>query len=489
MPRDALRPQAKMPTQNQLRCDLKISNHAPSDSLLSSLSHLIARRIFLKVKTMTTNSRLRAWSAILAAMVLFPASLLAEPVTLRHAVELALKHATGISISATDEQHASANYHELRNSYIPQVTAGAGLGWSDGFPLSLEGAAPSLFNISAQSALINPALRDFIHAAQSEVAVTALRTKDQRQQVIQDTVLSYAELAKWQQRLTRLHDAVAVSEQTAKAVGQRVKEGIDSEMDGSKARLSVARLRLRLAEAAGAADVLREHLSKLTGLPVVTFEIDPNSQPALPAINTDASSGQATVSKATSENPNVEAAMEHARAQYLRLKGERKSLWPSVDFASQYANLATYNNYQKYYQPHSFQPNNVTIGVAIHFPFFNFAQHARIDEASAEALKAKTQAEAARNQVSEETLRLQRSITQMQAAHDVAELEYDIAQKNIEAVQTRMQSATANLHDLDNAQSQASERFIALQDVTFELERSQVALMRATGDLEGWALK
>lgn len=185
----------------------------------------------------------------------------------------------------------------------------------------------------------------------------------------------------------------------------------------------------------------------------------------------------------------MEAAVEHARAQYLRLKGERKSLWPSIDFASQYANLATYNNYQKYYQPHSFQPNNVTIGVALHFPFFNFAQHARIDEANAEALKAKAQVDAARNQISEETLRLQRSITQMQAAHDVAELEYDIAQKNIEAVQTRMQSASANLHDLDNAQSQASERFIALQDVTFELERSQVALMRATGDLEAWALK
>ncbi len=438
---------------------------------------------------MKTNSRLRACSIFLAALVLLPSSLLAEPVTLRHAVELALKHATGGNIAIADEQHASASYHELRNSYIPQVTAGAGLGWADGFPLSLEGAAPSLFNISAQSALINPALRDFIHAAQSEVAVTALRTKDQRQQIIQDTVLSYAELAKWEQRLTRLHDAEAASEQTVKAVAQRVKEGIDSELDGSKARLSVARLRLRLAEASGAADVLREHLSRLTGIPVASFAIDPNSQPALPAVNPDLQSEQAAVSKATSENPNVEAAVEHARAQYLRLKGERKSLWPSVDFAGQYANLATYNNYQKYYQPNSFQPNNVTIGVAIHFPFFNFAQHARIDQANAEALKAKSQAEAARNQVSEETLRLQRSITQMQAAHDVAELEYDIAQKNIDAIQTRMQSASANLHDLDNAQAQASERFIALQDVTFELERSQVALMRATGDLEAWALK
>ena len=29
---------------------------------------------------------------------------------------------------------------------------------------------------------------------------------------------------------------------------------------------------------------------------------------------------------------------------------------------------------------------------------------------------------------------------------------------------------------------------IKLQDVSFELERSQVALMRATGNLETWAL-
>jgi outer membrane protein TolC len=76
----------------------------------------------------------------------------------------------------------------------------------------------------------------------------------------------------------------------------------------------------------------------------------------------------------------------------------------------------------------------------------------------------------------------------MQAARDVAELEYEIAQKNVEATQTRVESSSANLHDLDNARTQASDRLIALQDVTFELERSQVALMRATGDLETWAL-
>ena len=430
----------------------------------------------------------RIHKLVLAVLVLPPGSLLAEPVTLHHAVELALQHATGISIAAADEQHASASYRELRNSYIPQLNAGAGIGWSDGFPLSLEGGAPSLFNVNAQSALINPALKDFIRAAQSDVVVSTLRTKDQRNQVIQETVLSYAELAKWEQRLSRLRETLAAAEQTETAVAQRVKEGIDSEIDGSKARLSVARLRLRLAEAAGSADVLRAHLSKLTGLPSASLEIEPDSVPVLPVVKQEAEAEEDSIAKAADASPVVQAAVEHARAQYLRVKGEHRSLWPSIDFAAQYANIATYNNYQKYYQPHSFQPNNATVGVALHLPFLNYAQHERVKEAESEARKATTQAQAARNQVSEETLRLQRSVTQMQAARDVAELEYEIAQKNVEATRTRMESSTANLHDLDNARSQASECLITLQNVTFELERSQVALMRATGDLETWAL-
>ena len=146
------------------------------------------------------------------------------------------------------------------------------------------------------------------------------------------------------------------------------------------------------------------------------------------------------------------------------------------------------NDYQRFYQKGTFQPNNGTVGVSIHFPFLNLSQHARVEEAESEAFKAQKQSEAARNQVSEETLRLQRSVVQMQAARDVAELEYEIAQKNAQAVQTRMDSGRANLHDLDDAGAQASERFIVLQDVTFELERSQVGLMRSTGDLEKWAL-
>jgi len=449
------------------------------------------------------SSRSRCAISILTAFILTialrPASLLAEPVPLKRVVELALSHATGAAIAAADEQHAAAGYRELRDNYIPQLSTGAGLGYSYGFPLALEGSAPALFNINTQSALINPALRNFVRAARVDSTVASLKSKDERNLIIQDAVLSYAELAKWEQRLPSLQETETATEKIQTAVAERVKEGVDTDLDGTRARLSAARVRLRVAEAQGAADVLREHLSKLTGLAAAGIQTEPDPLPDFPALPQDAS----TPVHAADTNPGVQAAVEHARAQYLRAQGEHKSLWPSVDFAAQYALLSKFNNYQNYYIPDKpcvtsigtflcptsgFQQNNATVGVSIRFPLFNAAQRMRAQAADADAAKATKQAEAARNQVSEETLRLQRSVAQMQAARDVAELEYEIAQKSLTAVQTRIDAGTATLHDLDDARSQLSERFIALQDVTFEMERSQLGLLRSTGDLEKWAL-
>jgi len=433
------------------------------------------------------------------AVLFVPSSLLAEPVSLKRVVELALTHATGAAIASADEQRAAAGYRELRNNYVPQVSTGAGLGYSYGFPLALEGSAPSLFNITTQSALLNPALRDFVRAAKVDTTVASLKTKDERNRIIQDAALSYAELAKWEQRMARLRETEAAANKMQSAVAERVKEGVDSEIDGTRARLSAARIRLRIAEAQGSADVLREHLSKLTGLPTANLQTDPESIPPAPA----AAPKEDLAKDAAASNPSVQAAVEHARAQYLRADGEHKSLWPSIDFAAQYALLSKFNNFQNYYIPskpcttslgeflcvtNTFQQNNATVGVSIRFPLFNASQRSRAQAADADALKATKQAEAARAQVSEETLRLQRSVAQMQAARDVAELEYEIAEKNLTAVQTRMDAGTATLHDLDDARSQSSERFITLQDVTFELERSQLGVLRSTGDLERWAL-
>jgi outer membrane protein TolC len=420
--------------------------------------------------------------AVLAVVLTIATLGQAEPLSLERAIRLALAHSTTSAIAKADVQHAFASYRELRNNYIPQLFLGSGVGWSYGFPLSIEGSAPALADGIVQSTVFNLTQRQFVNAAKTEWRASEIQDKDQRNAVIQDVALTYAELAKWEARLVRLQRDEAQAQQMEQAVAERLQEGVDSAVDLNKAKLIAARVRLHRAEARGNADVLRRHLSTLTGLPVSTIELEPETIPALPPAGAEEDLSE----RAIASSPTIKLAEQHSLAESMRALGEHRALYPSIDFSAQYARLSTFNNYSQYYT--HFQKDNATIGFAIKIPLFNASQRARTEAAEAEALKAKKQAEAARDQVAEETLKLQRAAEQLEAARDVAQLEYQLAQSGLEAVQTRIDAKTGTLHELADARVQAAERYLLFQDADFEYQRVRMNLLRATGDLESWAL-
>jgi outer membrane protein TolC len=433
--------------------------------------------------------RLQWWLRLIHLLILSAAALigepqaLAEPLPLQQAIKLALAHSTVSAVASADLQRTYASYREVRDNYLPQLIVGSGLGWSYGFPLSLEGSAPALVNVVAQSTVFNPAQRQFMNAAKTEWHASQLQSKDQRNAVIQDVAVSYAELAKWEARLTRLQKDETQAQQMEKAVGERLQEGVDSAVDLTKAKLTTARVRLHIAEAHGSADVLRRHLAELTGLPLSSIELVPESIPSLPPVDSEDN----LADKAVAISPAIKFAEQHARAESMQASAEHRALLPSFDFAAQYARLSTFNNYDQYYR--KFQPDNATIGVSIRFPIFNASQRARAQAADAEAVKARKQAEASRNRVGEETLKLQRAAEQLEAAREVAQLEYQVAQSAFEAAQIRVNAQTGTLHELADARVQANERYLAFQDADFEYKRVRLNLLRATGDLEKWAFQ
>ena len=414
---------------------------------------------------------------------ILPVLLAAEPVSLKRAVELAISHSAVVGTSKDDEQRAFATYLETRDQFVPQLAVGSGLGATWGFPLSLENAAPSILNVNAQSSLINPGLREFSRAAKTEWQATTIQSKDQRSQFVQETVLTYTELSKWESLIDHLRQEQADSLRIENIVDERIREGVDNPLERNQARLTTAQAHLRVTEAQGSIDVLRQRLAQLTGLSAALIITEPESIPDLPAINPQ----DDDAAKAVQISPLVQAAQAHAVAAGFRARGEHRAMWPTVDFAAQYALLSTFNNYENYFRAGSFQPNNATVGVVIRFPFFSLSQHARAQGADADLIHAKKQVQITKNQVSDEALRLQRTVDQLQAAQEVADISYQIAQSNLEAVKIRMDAGTATLHEAVDARTQAGERYDILQDANFQLERARISLLRATGELETWA--
>jgi len=429
-------------------------------------------------KQLEFRAMLQKYRVVLLLAAFVPSIANAEPVTFKRAIELAIRNSTAVNAADVDVNRLQATYQEARDQYIPQVYFGSGLAYSFGFPLG----EPSLFKVSSTSLLLNQAQREFIKAARSDVRAATLTKQEKKGQVILETALSYSELDKNEASISVLRQQENAALKFEEIEQQRIHAGVDAPIELTKAKLNTARIRLKIAELVAGADTLRLRLSQLTGLPAKEFETVSESIPRLPEVSQD----EDLAARAVNFSPAVATAKELASAKLFQARGEHKQLYPAVDLVGQYARFTKYNNYDQYYK--TFRRNNGAIGIEIRFPFLNKGQKDHSEAAYADALRARKDVDAAKEQVSTETLKLQRSVAQLSAAREVAKLEYQLAQNNTEAIQAKVDAGQATLRDQQQAQLDENDKYSTLLDATYELEKGQMQLMKQTGDLEKWAL-
>jgi len=280
--------------------------------------------ISFTARTNSVTAKLRCAVLPIAFVLLVPTLLHAadnppaEPLRFRTAIDLALQHSGVMGIAAANQLHSRKAYEEVKNHYLPQLTAGSGLGYSVGFPLTLEGSAPSVFNFTSTQSLFNLSLRQFLKAAKIDWNASSFDVQDKRAEVILDTALSYAQLVNLSGKLNTLTEARKSAEKAQFVTEQRLNEGVDSKLDLTKAQLTTARIRLRIADAQGQQDVLREHLAKLTGLTPAEIQPDPESMPQLPLISQE----DDLAARAATNSPLVKLAEQKADAAAARAKGD-----------------------------------------------------------------------------------------------------------------------------------------------------------------------
>lgn len=408
----------------------------------------------------------------------------AQKVSFHQAIELSLTRSAGMGMALADQIKARQGYLEARSAYYPQVTFGSGIAQTWGYPMSIEGSAPSVFNINSQSFLLNFAQSRFVQAARSETNAAGFVLKAQRTTTILETALTYIQLTRTEDKLRWLQKEAEDAERAETISRDRLREGLDSKIDVTRAQLTAARVRLHIAEAQGSADVLRQRLSQLTGMDARELSTDAATIPPEP----ETSQQGDYVERALQNSPLVQAAEQRAKAREQRARGEHNQLYPAVDMVGNYGLFTKYNNLSLLFPTGQFSRNNATFGVAIRFAFFNGPQRAKAAGAMADSLRAEKELQATREQVASDTLKLQRSLRQLAAARDVARLEFDLATANVEAVPSRIQTGEATIKDEQNFRIEAGERQSALIDAQIELDRVRLQLLRQTDDLEHWAM-
>jgi outer membrane protein TolC len=403
--------------------------------------------------------------------------------SLTSAVDLALKSNPRVRLAEADVNKAAAGLAQARDVYIPALTVGSGLGFSYGYPLG----QPSVVNVSMQSVVLSFSQRDYIRAARSAMQAAVFTLNDARAGVEQDTVVTYLALNRDLAREQALSDEFAHTQQLVNIVADRLNAGVDTGLDLTQAKLTAAQTHLDLLNAQDETATDQSKLAHLVGLPAERLATVGASVPHL-------APPEATPALALPESPTVRAAFATALSKQQIAWGDERRLYkPEIYFASQYSLFAKFNNYQIYFPAGTFQYNNAGIGIQVSWPIFDRARKAHAQESAAEAVHAFAEARIARDKEQEGNTQLARSTVELNAKTDVAELQRELAQQQLDAINLQLQANAAGAagpqrtpKDQANAEISQSARLVDLLNARFDLEQAQIELLRQQGRLDDW---
>ena len=75
--------------------------------------------------------------------------------TLRQAVDLALQQNPEVMVTRLDEQRAAQSVRLARDPFFPKLVIGSGAAYSSGYPLTIDGSPPSIFQGRAVQTFYN----------------------------------------------------------------------------------------------------------------------------------------------------------------------------------------------------------------------------------------------------------------------------------------------------------------------------------------------
>ena len=428
--------------------------------------------------------RLWRWTTLSAIAVLSCVSAAAQ-VSLFTVVDLALRNSTSVRMAQADVMRAAAGLTESKDAYIPNLNFGSSLGYSYGFPLG----EPSVFNVSSQSLLFTFSQPDYIRSARAAVRSAEFSLKDAREQVILDASLDYIQLDKAQQTLAALDQEKQYADKLVSIEEDRVLAGVENRIELTKAKLTAAQIDLKRIHARNDAEMVRQQLAHLTGLPATSFVTNPNSIPSTPQSPFTLEENQ----PAAMQNAGVQAAQANAKSKlYVAFGDSRQIFRPQLYAGGNYSLFAKFNNYNEFYQ--HFQYNNFDIGVSIKVTLFDASLKARERRSAADAAHAAAQADQARNAASEQISQLQKSVTELTAQQRVAQLQAELAQEQLDAIDTQLNNGSGSPNgpvltpkDEQQARIQERQRYEDVLDANYAVLRAELSLMRSTGSIEDWA--
>jgi outer membrane protein TolC len=402
----------------------------------------------------------------------------AVTLTLKGAIEMALRNSKDIQVAKLQASVAEHASQLNKSQFLPNIYAGSGAGYTYGIPETPGGTAPSVFDVVYTEQVFNEPLKGQGRELAEQARSQRIVLEDVKNSVIQRTAMAYLELGKVRHSLELMRAERDSADKIVHITQERQTEGYELPMEVTKAELTKAQVAQRILQLEGREDELEVFLRAQLGLgEEQAIEVTPEELPGEAE-----QAGANLVAMAMVNNTDLRLAESDVRAKEFRLKGEKRSYLPTLEFVSVYSRLATFNNYLDYFK--KFQPNNFNGGVQIQLPLFSAKTRQSIGLAEVNLEVSKATLATKKSQVSADVRRKTRKLRERDATKEVARLELQLAQQNIAVLQQQYTEGKVNLRDVERARLDENEKWMGYLDANFQKQQAQLDLLKTAGQLD-----
>ena len=399
--------------------------------------------------------------------------------TLRDALDIALKQNPDVVLARLDQQRARAQVTIAKDAFVPKLFAGSGAAYTNGFPMSIDGNAPALVQARTQMAIFDrpQSLRaaEANETARGSEIDIALRQDEVAYRVAalffdaDQGARSLAAVKLQLQSLTRVRDLTAV----------RVNEGRELPIESSRADLKVLQAQQRQAELDDSIADTETSLAQVLG-----FDPGDRVQPAQAdrRVTGQIDSEDAAIQQALDGSREIRRLESNLQAKNLEVKSYQAERLPKANLIAQYALLSRFNNYDKFFP--RFQRNNFELGMSFEVPILTGrSATAYVVQAQADIDKIRAQIGQTRSRITADLQHAYRDIRRTESAEKLARADLDLAREQLSLDLTRYDEGHVTMAQVEASRATEQEKWMVYYDTQHALEVARLNVLRQTGTL------
>src|SRR5579885_1694342 len=418
-------------------------------------------------------------TSFLALIALAAAGAEIRTMTLREAVAVAMKQNPELVIARLDQAKAELNVSIARDPFVPKVYGGSGAAWTTGYPVTVNGQPPSIFEAQARMALYNRPQSYAVAQARANVRAAEIDVSRQQDEIAYRVASMYLDASQAARGADIAQRQVDSLRKVRDAVQARIAEGRELEIQAKRAALNVARAEQRASLLAMDQERAERALAIALGFGPgdrVRPAREESVAPPLPE------SEQEAVREAIHNSKELKVMESRMQAKNLEIRGYKAQRLPTVDLAAQYNLLAKYN-FQDFFSGR-FQRNNGQLGASITVPFLTgSAAKAYVTQSESDLSRLRAQLQQLRARIDTDARNAYEDVHRAEMARNVARLDLDVAREQLSILLAQADEGRASVRDIEQARIDENEKWVAYYEAQNNLERVKLNLLKETGNL------